>query len=624
MKKLLYSIIAGLLLLGNVACDSFLDQQPIDKQTTAEDIFTKKSSTDQYFNGLFRYIPKYWTISADEGWGPLSDEAEVSFNHNSHQVHQGSLSPASPLYKKWGNSYKGIRETNYFLANVHMCKELTEHEMEQYIATARFLRAYYYFLIIRNYGPVVLMGDLMLGPEDDGNIGRSPLDECVNYVCNELYEAAKVLDTKQPDNFLGRPTAGAALALRARLLLYAASPLFNPKDASIYSNWKSNTTGENLMPTSYDPQKWVKAAEAAKEVISLPEYSLVEVLDPETNKIDPYRSLYNVYSTQWNSEIIFGRIYSDENWYKRITPRAMNNCWGGYNPTQKQVDAFAMNNGLYPIRGYRNAAANGDGEEPIIEAESGYTETGYTAQYEHPFDKVKADTYNMYVNREPRFYINITWNGMQLPYDVSGDGVVRTSKEIQFYYGGNSGGPSGDRSVTGYTVRKMYNNGNNSDQGVWMKPMMWPMIRLAEIYLDYTEALIEAGDLQNPDLFVYWNKVRRRAGVPDIEEVYPEIEGNQDLLREMIRRERQVELAFENHRYFDTRRWMIAEETNNGYVYGMDVMETTDKPIGNCAFWKRTAVKDYGARVFPKSYYFHPIEQWELDRDPQLEQAPFY
>lgn len=204
MKKLLYSIIAGLLLLGNVACDSFLDQQPIDKQTTAEDIFTKKSSTDQYFNGLFRYIPKYWTISADEGWGPLSDEAEVSFNHNSHQVHQGSLSPASPLYKKWGNSYKGIRETNYFLANVHMCKELTEHEMEQYIATARFLRAYYYFLIIRNYGPVVLMGDLMLGPEDDGNIGRSPLDECVNYVCNELYEAAKVLDTKQPDNFLGR------------------------------------------------------------------------------------------------------------------------------------------------------------------------------------------------------------------------------------------------------------------------------------------------------------------------------------------------------------------------------------------------------------------------------------
>ena len=230
----------------------------------------------------------------------------------------------------------------------------------------------------------------------------------------------------------------------------------------------------------------------------------------------------------------------------------------------------------------------------------------------------------MYVNREPRFYINIVWNGMKLPYAVSGDGVVKNTKDVQFYNGGNSGAPSGDYSVTGYTVRKMYNNGNNSDQSIWITPIMWPMIRLAEIYLDYTEALIEAGDLDNPDLFTYWNKVRHRAGVPDIEEVYPEIVGNQELLREMIRRERQVELCFENHRYFDTRRWMIAEETNNTVVYGMNVMSTTDKPIGNSPYWSRTPVPSYANRVFPKAYYFHPIEQWELDRDTMLEQAPFY
>ena len=621
MKKIIYIVLAACA-VGLAACDSFLDQQPIDKQTTAKDIFSKKASTDQYLYGLFRFIPQYWTISANEGWGPLSDEAEVSFNHDVRKVHQGAFSPSAPYYKKWGPYYKGITATNYFLANVHMCKELTDAEMTQYIAQARFCRAYYYFLLIRNYGPVVLMGDRMLGPEDDGLIGRNTLEECVNYVCSELFEVSKVIDEEQIPNYMGRATKGAALALRARMMLYAASPLFNPVGKSIYEGWKSNTTGENLMPTAYSKKKWEDAAAAAKLVIDMPQYSLVEVYGDD-GKLDPYRSLYNVYTTQWNDEIIFGRIFNDAAWYKRITPRAMKDCWGGYNPTQKQVDAFAMNTGVYPIRSYRNAPANGDSDEPVIEPGSGYSETGYTANYEHPFDKVTADTYNMYVNREPRFYINITWNHMKLPYAVVGTTVAST-KEIQFYYNGNSGGPSGDRSVSGYSVRKMYNNSNNSDQGLWIMPMVWPMIRLAEVYLNYTEALIEAGDLTNPDLLTYWNKVRARAGVPNIEEVYPGIESDQTLLREMIRRERQVELAYENHRYFDTRRWMIAEETNNGYVYGMDVSVTKDTPIGNSAFWKRTPVKDYGARVFPKANYLHPIEQWELDRDPVLEQAPFY
>ena len=306
----------------------------------------------------------------------------------------------------------------------------------------------------------------------------------------------------------------------------------------------------------------------------------------------------------------------------------MKDCWGGYDPSQKQVDAFAMSSGKYPIRGYRDAEANANSDEPIIDPDAGYTETGATKNYVHPFDKVAADTYNMYVGREPRFYINITWGGMKLPYDVVGTNVTLT-KTIQFFTGtatnpSNSGGPSGDRTVTGYTVRKMYNNSNNSDQGIWMKPIVWPMIRLAEVYLNYTEALIESDDLSNPDLLTYWNKVRARAGVPNIEVVYPGIETDKALLREMIRRERQVELAFENHRYFDTRRWMIAEQTNNDYVYGMDVSAQADLPIGGTAYWKRTAVKDYGKRVFPRAYYLHPVEQWEIDRDPKLEPTPLY
>ncbi len=617
MKRVIIVLFAVMAALVS-SCDSFLDQQPIDKQTSAKDIFSKKSSTDEYLYRVYSFIPKYWTISASDGYGPLSDEAEVSFNHQSHQVNQGAFSPSSAYYKKWGNSYKGIREANYFLQNVHLCDELTDEEMAQYIAEARFLRAYYYFLIMRNYGPVVLMGDGVMGPEDDGNIGRNTFEECVEYVSGELLDVSKVLYAEQIPNYKGRATRGAALALRARLLLYAASELFNPRNESIYKDWKSNTTGEPLMPLTYDNSKWEKAAEAARLVIDLPEFSLVKVMDSDGN-IDPYQSLYQVYTTLWNSEIIFGRIFSDEAWYKRITPRVMLNCWGGYNPTQEQVDAFAMANGRYPIRSYKG----GDHLEPEIDPESGYTETGMTAGYLHPFDKVKQDTYNMYVGREPRFYNTITWNGMKLPYATVGSKVTQT-KDVQFYYGGNSGGPSGDRSVTGYSVRKMYNSSNNSDQGLWVKPMVWPMIRLAEIYLDYTEALIEAGDLSNPDLLKYWNMVRARAGVPAIQEVYPGIEKDQAMLREMIRRERRVELAYEDQRYFDTRRWMVMEDTNNGYVHGMDVSKTTDKPVGAAAFWKRTPVKDYGKRTFTKAFYLHPIEQWELDRDTRLEQAPLY
>ncbi|MGM9738206.1 MAG: RagB/SusD family nutrient uptake outer membrane protein [Candidatus Cryptobacteroides sp.] len=614
MKRIIFALLTGLFIFSS--CDSFLDQQPIDKQTSAEDVFSKKSTTDQYLYRIYSFIPKYWTISASDGWGPLSDEAEVSFNHSSHQMNQGAFSPSSPYYKKW--NYKGIREANFFLQNVGLCKELTDEEMEQYIAEARFLRAYYYFLMMRCYGPVVLLGDRVMEPDADYNIGRNTYEECVEYVSNELLEVSKVLYAEQIPNYKGRATRGAALALRARLLLYSASELFNPSKESLYKNWKSNTTGEPLMPVTYDATKWTKAAEAAKLVIDLPEFSLVEVKD-ENDEIDPYQSLYQIYTTLWNSEIIFGRIFSDEAWYKRITPRAMLNCWGGYNPTQEQVDAFAMANGRYPIRSY----ANGNHEEPVIDPESGYSESGMTAGYVHPFDKVAQDTYNMYVGREPRFYNTITWDAMKLPYAVVGTKVSQT-KDVQFYYGGNSGGPSGDRSATGYSVRKMYNSSNNSDQGLWVKPMVWPMIRLAEIYLDYTEALIESGDLDNPDLLTYWNKVRKRAGVPDIQEVYPGIEKDQNLLREMIRRERQVELAYEDQRYFDCRRWMIMNETNNGYIYGMDVSRSTDKPIGTAAFWKRTPVKDYGERVFKDAFYFHPIEQWELDRNTKLEQAPLY
>lgn len=148
---------------------------------------------------------------------------------------------------------------------------------------------------------------------------------------------------------------------------------------------------------------------------------------------------------------------------------------------------------------------------------------------------------------------------------------------------------------------------------------LWPYIRLAEIYLNYTEAMIEY-DPSNLD-YQYWDELRARAGLPPIKSVYPGIEEDQNMLREMIRRERNIELAFESFRFFDVRRWQIAEETDKGFMYGMNIMSQDHNPGGD--YWRRVPTSR-GNRIFHRKQYLWPIQQFILDRDNLVEQAPFW
>jgi hypothetical protein len=638
MKSLKLNICLLFSLMMAVSCNDYLDMQPIDPFLTEEQVFAKFSTVNQYLAGLPNWIPKEWLngpVTQDETvpWLAASDEMDISFNNDFVRMFNGSWTQSSYLYDKWRQCYLGIRQCNYFLKNIGLCldPDLTETYRKAYMAEARFLRAYYYYYLIRMYGPVPLVGDEPVDPNADFHIARSKYEDCVKYVCDELTAVATELDIEPLNNLQGKPTRGMALAVKSRLLLYAASPLYNnPGNNSLYKGWV-NAGGEPLIPTTFDVEKWKVAADAALDVINLRDnagakkYELMTVTRKVINNgveqevMDPYESLRNIYESPWNREIIYGRnIADDHTYYQRCVPRGVTgDAWGGFGPTLQQADAYAMSTGKYPI----TPVYQGINYSYTIDASTGYSEDGFD-DFVHPYDNYKQRTPKMFINREPRFYMDICWNSMTCFFGISSpqEPTASNSIKVEGHSGANSGiGVSANYSLTGLWLRKWNPRRNNLSSRTYVNNLSWPMIRLAEVYLNYTEAMIEYNPVQLD--YSYWDELRTRAGLPPILEVYPEALGNQEMLRDLIRRERRVELAFENNRFFDTRRWQIAENTDAGYMWGFNIMAASSAE--NSAFWKRTHTTR-GRRYFEKKQYLWPIAQNEVDRNNLIIQSPYW
>jgi len=611
MKKIKLSIILALLFIFS-GCDSYLDRQP-DDPLNVDNIFLKYETTLQYLINVYSWLPDESDPSGQVlSVAGSSDECSISFTGRFFGLYnRNMISPetGNSAYRSYTyiNLYTGIREATYFMQNLYKYPEKNLEDITNkkiWYAEARFIRAYYYFLIMRFYGPVILLGDEIVDFKSDdlADRDRAPWDVCVNWVSDELDAAAEDLPVTQNSTWWGRATQGAAMAVKARLLLYSARPLFNGN--SLYKNMK-NKDGEALFSQNEEESKWQQAAKASKDIIDLDRYSLIN-----NDKVTPLENIRNVFTTRYNSELIFT---SERSAYKaRVVSTPSNiggTSYGGVAPTQKLVDAFAMNNGRYPITGYTN-----NGAVPVIDPNSGYSETGFS-NYTNPFFNKEINTFRMYQNREPRFYANIFWSGQTWIAEN------KTITNIQFYTGGVSG-PSNTQnySPTGYLPLKFIDTKLNTIDGQWGN-ISYPLFRYGEVLLNYVEALNEY-DPNNSDILKYWNEIRLRAGVPKIEEVYPEIVGNKSLQRDYIRRERQVELCFENLRYFDTRTWMTSEKDDDGPVYGMNISNTNHDADG--AFWKRTVVPSEGGypgvRIFAKKKYLLPINQGELDRVKNITQ----
>jgi hypothetical protein len=482
-------------------------------------------------------------------WSSVTDESIYTNNDGSWVLQQGQLAPdnlgiAGTL---WGRSYRSIREVNYALSLINSLKLSAAHKT-RLIGELEFIRAFRYQDLIRNYGGVVLMGDkvtdLTSNLQDPSLFKRASLTDCFTYVLAQLDDAASKLPLNNDATWaLGRATKGAALALKSRLALYAASPLYNAGT-------------------------WQAAAAAAKAVMDLNKYSLDQggysklFLNPNSNEIIFERLYFPNTAPHTRLEIANGPNGYDG--------------WGGNTPLQNLVDAYPMNNG-----------------KAITDPTSGY------------------DPQNPYVNRDPRFYATILYNGA--PY--------RNSTVQVFLPGGkdsNQGPSNWNTSLTGYYLRKFMNDAYPIDNP-WSVAgaQPWIYFRYAEILLNYAEAQNEA---VGPDATVYAaiNAIRGRASVN-----MPALPTGltQSAMRTAIQNERQIEMAFEEQRFYDVRRWKIASQTENVPAYGVNVTVNASSPSGY-TYTRKVAL---AGRSFQDKEYWLPIPLSEIQAsNNQLAQNPGY
>lgn len=623
--KYIYMMFLAAGALSLSSCEDFLDRQE-DEKLTFEKVWENFNYTRQYWLNSMSYLPNYngGFVGDNEPYLGASDECSIAYDRAYRYINFGSWNPSNVPYYKMEQFYKGIRECTILMQNVHKCSDpiADKNQLERFYWQSRFARAYYYFLMMCDYGPVFLLGDELLdftASTEELYRPRNTWEQCVDYVVSEMnacIESEYVQDTYETTEY-GLATKGTCQAVISRLLLYSARPLFNGN--ALYKNLKNPSTPEfpeqsekQLFP-DFNAEKWLKAAEAAKVLIDNPLYKLYRA-----GNNDPYEDYAGITNVEWNSELIWTDRYNGRfSWGVNTTPTGVaGTAYGAVGPTQQQVDAYAMNNGRYPITGYEN---NGT---PIVDQQSGYPgdkefEMAYWTYPAHGWSK--KDDYDitapkMYQNREPRFYVTVFFSGLEWIHD-------NNKTKISFAKGGN-GNKSHDYPKSGYLLNRFYDHRLNSAAGQWGN-ITFPVFRLGEIYLNFIEAVLECekNGVALPEGYKQlamdkWKDLRDRAGLSPITDAYPDASIAE--LIELCRKERRVELAFERHRYYDTRTWMIAVQTDGGPMYGMNT--NAPAPSANVTpteFWQRTS---FETRVFKNNHYLYPFSQRELDRNKLLVQ----
>jgi len=578
-------VYVGIMILIASCKKDYLDKTP-DEDLSIEDVFENRNYTEQYLNNIYSNLPQEQSFNENWGRNPFvcaSDEMKITWTYPfAQQMNAGAWNPVNTPSDIWNVNFQGIRKANIFLENIDQTN-FDQAVKTQWKGEVYFLRAFFNFFTLRVYGPIPILDHTISTDEDFSVYARKPLDECIAFIVADCDRAAELLEVKLSADLYGHATKAAALALKARCLLYAASPLWNGN-----SDYASVTNKDNtpLFPTSYDETKWQQAADAAKQAIDVVEGGGYAIFKDASN--NPVLNYQNVFLNTWNSEILFARNEGTYDFLERLTTPTSLGGWSGYSPTQELVDAYEMANGEMPITGYKS-----DGT-PIINPASGYVEQGY-ATTDGPYGTWLSGQRNMYVNRDPRFYASINYNGQKWR------GAI-----LQFFLKGADGKGKGgpDFSSSGYTMKKYSSPTVNIPQKKFV-PFTWIYFRLGELYLNYAEALNEA---QGPvsDVYQYVNAIRNRSGMPDLPSGL-----NKEDMQQRIRHERRVELAFETHRYFDAHRWKIAEQTESGAIHGMNIHEGTN--LQDDIFYKRIVIDN---RVFnaPK-HYLWPIPQSEIDKN---------
>ena len=616
MKK---TFIISLALAGSLAtsCD-FLNVDDYFEDTFSEEkIFESQYNIERYFNGAVNELPKegrmyYW---CSEPGATGSDEAvscgtfyngilDVSFPGTELTTDKISYTSTGGWdwdFNVWPKCYKVIRKINTMLPHIDDVPDMNAFDKMEFRARCRFLRAYAYYRILQNQGPMILVGDQVYDTNatpDYYQRERSTYDECVDYICSELEAAAENLETEQPLDLFGTPTKGAALALVARLRLQAASPLFNGGTAAhrYFGDFKRKSDGVHYVSQTYDERKWAVAAAAAKRVMDLGIYRLHTVPADEytvplpanvpsaafpqgAGGIDPFRSYSEMFTGETtnvtNPELIWGTTQNVTDQQDVVFPLKL----GGNSSIsipQRIVDAYRMADG----RDIHNASAEYPYEDrPYDQTCVTTADKQLSKNYRLP-----GGTYKAYDNREPRFYASIGFSGALWQMESTTSEEMR-NQIVEYYNGANAG-----KNQAGVT--NIYNLTTTHEVN-------------GESYSRDESAMAEA-----------FNQVRYRAGLPGAEAA--EL-ANPGTFNELIQRERMVEFLHENRRYYDICRWGIFEELEREPLTGLNV--DAEKWEG---FYSPTIIsyRTIRERTFKSKYMFMPLHRDELRKVPSLDQNP--
>jgi starch-binding outer membrane protein, SusD/RagB family len=588
MKKIIFLLA---LLTGLQACkkqNAFLDGQAIaldENLVFSDSIRTMAFLTGIYSDIAFSFNKGRWDShgnteqATDDAEYTLSGVAQIAVI-----LYNGSISPTTYNTRGivgdfWNTPYANVRRVNLLLAKLPTTP-LSASMQSRVKGEAMFLRAWYYTQLMIAYGGVPIVGDKVYGKDDLINLPRETFANTVKYISEELDKAAALLPAVYTDDIdYGRVTKGACLALKSRALLYAASPLFN--GGCIIPGHKAEALVS--YPTASN-NYWQVAADAAQAVINSGTYSLLV-----DNTTKPGYGFYNVFLQRVNPEYIFGYYRpANRDFEGYYNPRTRGGSTNRSLPTQDLVDCFPMKNGLQPL--------NPDGS---INTASGYSAT------------------NPYVNRDPRFNYSIIFNGSSYFNSTGGLSPVYT------FVNGTGTIPAPTATIdafdagttTGYFSRKMCDSMISANSGANTN-RAWPLIRYAEILLNYAEAINEAGQtaLAYPKLI----ELRQRAGIdPGANNMYGLKENmTKEEMRAVVRNERRIELAFEDHRWHDIRRWKIAMTTNNQYN---KVMKITKNSNGSYTYERRESIRRHN---FRPEMYLMPIPDAEINKMPAMLQNP--
>lgn len=648
-------IVAFIALYCSMSSCNYLNVDDYFMDTLGYDsIFQNKLNLQQYLWGTAAFF-------YDEGaiWGSTytpgvvgSDEAFTMWDHDEYPGTQfvlGNINPDNLMSMNvWPQMYKIIRKTNLIFQRIDECKDLTTLEEREILGYAHFMRAYAYYHILMNFGPVVLIGDETLETNEKPeyyNRERATYDESVDYICDELELAAKYIPLTVSMGQFGRPTRGAAYGLIARLRLQQASPLFNGGAAAKthFASWKRTVDGVDYVSQQYDEKKWAVAAAAAKRVIDMGVYELYTVKRDSTTmplpknvpsgdfpngagNIDPFKSYSDMFTgealSQKNTEFVWGRTSSNvRNYTRHAFPIDNLGGWNGMAIPQKIVDAYYMVDG----RDINNSSE----EYP-------YSEIGFSSE-KQSFSgyQLNNGVYNMYMNREMRFYASIGFSECFWPC-LSTSESGRRNQTITYFKGGNSGKDRTNSDIrnypiTGYVIKKFIHKDDawaGNDAETLEKP--FPIIRYAEILLSYVEALNNLtgghtitdaeGNSQTftrdvNEMAKYFNMIRYRAGLPGLTSA--EL-SSPDQMFDLIVRERMIEFLHENRRFYDVRRWGIYEEVDKEPIVGMDTESRKD------GYYERTVVNHPIARnrKVERKMIWLPISRQEIRKVPKMDQNP--